>query len=44
MQHCVGSWDYLEIASQLGLRCSKPLTTSIETIAGQKILKKKSSE
>ena len=44
MQHCVGSSDYLEIASQLGLRCSKPLTTSIETIVGQKILKKKCSE
>ena len=35
---------YLAIESQLGLRCSKPLTTSIETIVGQKILKKKFSE
>jgi len=41
MQHCAGSWVYLEIASQLGLICSMPLTTNIGIIVSQRILKKK---
>jgi len=40
MQHFTGSWVYLEIASQLGLRCSRLLTTNIVIIVGQRKLKK----
>jgi len=40
MQHCTGSWVYQEIASQLGLRCNKILTTNIETTVSERILKK----
>jgi len=36
MQHCAGSWVYVEIASQLGLRCNRILTTNIGTTVGQK--------
>lgn len=36
-----GSGVYSRIASQPGLRCSKPSTTSIETIASPKTLKRK---
>jgi len=39
-QLCTGSWVYLEIASQLGLRCNKPSTTSIMTTAGPKTLER----
>jgi len=41
MHDCTGSWVYLEIISQLGLKYSRLSTTNIRTTVGKRILKNK---